>query len=55
MTVIDRERSRQQKESQQREGSRPKRLPPYAVILENDDLHSFDYVILVLQKVRTRK
>jgi ATP-dependent Clp protease adaptor protein ClpS len=29
----------------------PKTQPPYAVIVENDDLHTFDYVIEVLQKV----
>ena len=26
-------------------------LPPYHVILENDDFHSFDFVISVLRKV----
>jgi ATP-dependent Clp protease adaptor protein ClpS len=29
----------------------PKRQPPYNVILLNDDDHSFDYVILMLQKL----
>lgn len=28
-----------------------RRQPPYHVILENDDLHSFDFVIAVLRKV----
>jgi|SRR5690606_26635565 len=28
-----------------------KKQPPYAVIVENDDLHTFDYVILALMKV----
>lgn len=28
-----------------------KRQPPYAVIIENDDLHTFEYVILLIQKV----
>jgi ATP-dependent Clp protease adaptor protein ClpS len=32
-------------------GPRPKRQPPYAVIVENDELHTFDYVIEVLSKV----
>lgn len=32
-------------------GSEPRRQPPYAVIVENDDLHTFDYVIEGLQKV----
>lgn len=30
---------------------KPKRQPPYAVVLHNDDLHTFPYVIEVLQKV----
>ena len=30
---------------------KPRVLPPYHVILENDDFHSFDFVISVLQKV----
>jgi ATP-dependent Clp protease adaptor protein ClpS len=34
-----------------RENTRPKKQPPYAVIVENDDDHTFDYVIEVLQKV----
>jgi ATP-dependent Clp protease adaptor protein ClpS len=32
-------------------GSEPKRQPPYAVVVENDDLHTFEYVIEGLQKV----
>lgn len=37
----------------EREKSDAKRKvqPPYAVIVENDDLHTFQYVIEVLQKV----
>ena len=31
--------------------SETKRQPPYAVIVENDDLHTFDYVIEGLSKV----
>ena len=31
--------------------NKPKRQPPYAVIVENDDDHSYDYVILGLCKV----
>lgn len=33
------------------EQTRSRRLPPYNVILENDDFHSFDFVISVLRKV----
>ncbi|HEX3869259.1 MAG TPA: ATP-dependent Clp protease adaptor ClpS, partial [Pirellulales bacterium] len=29
----------------------PKPLPPHAVVVENDDVHSFDYVVEVFQKV----
>ena len=29
----------------------PPTQPPYAVIVENDDLHTFEYVIVGLQKV----
>jgi ATP-dependent Clp protease adaptor protein ClpS len=35
----------------EREKVRPKTQPPFAVIVENDDLHTFEYVIEVLQKV----
>ena len=31
--------------------NKPKRQPPYAVIVENDDDHSYEYVILGLCKV----
>ncbi len=31
--------------------SKPKRLPPYVVIIENDDAHSFPYVIDALRRV----
>ena len=31
--------------------SEPKRLPPYAVIVYNDDKHTFPYVIETFQKV----
>ena len=31
--------------------SRPRRLPPYAVVIENDDEHSFPYVIDALRRV----
>jgi ATP-dependent Clp protease adaptor protein ClpS len=31
--------------------TRPKRLPPHAVVLQNDDRHSFPYVIEVLRRI----
>ena len=37
--------------AQPREETRTRLLPPYHVILENDDLHSMDFVIDVLCKV----
>jgi ATP-dependent Clp protease adaptor protein ClpS len=33
------------------EETRTRRVPPYNVILENDDHHSFEFVVDVLQKV----
>lgn len=33
------------------ERTRPKRLPPYAVVVLNDDLHTFAYVIETFTKV----
>jgi ATP-dependent Clp protease adaptor protein ClpS len=36
---------------EQHSRKKPKRLPPYAVIVLNDDLHSFDYVIETFMKV----
>jgi ATP-dependent Clp protease adaptor protein ClpS len=34
----------------EREQHKTRRIPPYHVILENDDDHSFDFVVDVLQK-----
>jgi ATP-dependent Clp protease adaptor protein ClpS len=33
-----------------REDTKTRRFPPYNVILENDDYHSFEFVVGVLQK-----
>lgn len=33
------------------DAGKPKPLPPHAVVVLNDDLHSFDYVIETFQKV----
>ena len=41
------ESSRQEKPA----ASKPKKLPPYAVIVLNDDLHTFEYVIETFMKV----
>lgn len=41
-------------ESSRREkpvASKPKKLPPYAVVVINDDLHTFQYVIETFRKV----
>jgi ATP-dependent Clp protease adaptor protein ClpS len=38
-------------ETQPREETRTRRLPPYNVILHNDDHHSMEFVIDVLSKV----
>ena len=35
----------------EREETSTRLLPPYNVILENDDYHTFDFVVGVLQKV----
>ena len=36
----------------EREETKVRLLPPYNVILENDDHHSFEFVMGVLRKVR---
>jgi ATP-dependent Clp protease adaptor protein ClpS len=38
-------------ETTSEEKNKPKQQPPYAVILHNDDINGFDYVVGVLQKV----
>ncbi len=35
----------------EREETQTRRVPPYHVILENDDFHSFEFVVDVLRKV----
>jgi len=39
------------KRVKEEEKEKTKRQPPYNVILHNDDDHSYDYVILMLQKL----
>jgi len=39
------------KVEQEKTKTRPKKQPPYAVVVENDDKHTFAYVIEVLQRV----
>ncbi len=46
--VIDEPAKRSQKKRGQ---TKPKRHPPYAVVLDNDEFHSFAYVIEVLQRI----
>ncbi len=41
----------EQERKQAASAARPKRQPPYAVVLFNDDEHSFQYVIETLNKV----
>lgn len=48
---IVRPKPRDKKHEREEARSKTKKQPPYAVILENDDLHTYDYVIEVLQKV----
>ena len=40
-----------QKRKNQTSDARPKKQPPYAVVLFNDDEHSFHYVVETLMKV----
>lgn len=37
--------------TKQKKQAKPKKQPPYAVIVHNDPLHTFPYVIELLQKV----
>jgi ATP-dependent Clp protease adaptor protein ClpS len=49
--VIVRPKAKSKRREKEKDESRPKTQPPYAVIVENDDFHTFHYVIEVLQKV----
>lgn len=44
-----------QTEQKPKDDKKPKRQPPYAVIILNDDHHTFDYAIEVLQKIFKKK
>ena len=50
-TVVLEAPPKTKKRKAKRRKVRTKKQPPYAVIVENDDFHTFDYVIEVLQKV----
>lgn len=42
---------RQKRRRRKQDRTKPKRQPPYAVIVHNDDYHTWPYVIEVLQRV----
>ena len=44
-------KSKRRSKQKKKDDAPPKTQPPYAVIVENDDEHTFDYVIEVLQTV----
>jgi len=41
----------EQRRKKQRAGAKPKKQPPYAVVVFNDEEHTFQYVIETLMKV----
>lgn len=49
--VRPREKSEPQQQDKTDDKRRTKRQPPYAVIVENDEFHTWPYVIDVLQRV----
>jgi ATP-dependent Clp protease adaptor protein ClpS len=49
--VIVRPKPKAKGREKEKDKPRPKTQPPYAVIVENDDFHTFNYVTEVLQKV----
>jgi ATP-dependent Clp protease adaptor protein ClpS len=49
--VIVRPKAKSERREKEKDKSRPKTQPPYAVIVENDDFHTFNYVTEILQKV----
>jgi ATP-dependent Clp protease adaptor protein ClpS len=49
--VIVRPKAKSKRREKEKDKPRPKTQPPYAVIVENDDFHTFNYVIEVLQRV----
>lgn len=49
--IVRPSKPKSKRRSKEKGDSKPKTQPPYAVIVENDDLHTWLYVIEVLQKV----
>jgi len=49
--VVSTSKPKSKRRSKEEATSKTKRQPPYAVIVENDELHTWLYVIEVLQKV----
>jgi ATP-dependent Clp protease adaptor protein ClpS len=49
--VVEPAKPKSERRAKEKDKTRPKTQPPYAVIVENDDFHTFTYVIEVLQKV----
>ena len=49
--AVEPPKPKSKRRSKEKEKTRPKTQPPYAVIVENDEVHTWLYVIEVLQKV----
>ncbi len=49
--VVEPAKPKSERRAKEKDKTRPKTQPPYAVIVENDEMHTWLYVIEVLQKV----